>query len=85
MIMACLMLKYGKFSKEEDIHDHISQKTKEKCQEKTIIFRINLYLKNSLESLQSRQNELIMHSVMSANVTLQFPMGVSLTLHLTTS
>jgi hypothetical protein len=35
MIMACLMvLKYGKFSKEDDIHDHISQKQKKNVKRK---------------------------------------------------
>jgi hypothetical protein len=39
-----MALKYRNSSEEDGIHDHIlpPKKTKEKCQEKTIIFRINM-------------------------------------------
>jgi hypothetical protein len=86
MIIVCLMaLKYRNSSEEDGIHDHIlpPKKTKEKCQEKTIIFRINIS-KNPGRLLQSHQNELIMQSVMFANV-ITISHRVSLTFHVTAS
>lgn len=61
MIIAFLTLvKYGNSSEEDGILDHYSQRQKEKWQEKTIIFRINIS-KDLRESLQSCRNEPIMY------------------------
>ena len=63
----------------------IFRKNKRKMSRESNNFQNRFVSKNSLESIQSGQNELKMQSVLSANVTLQFLMGVSLTLHFTTS